>query len=145
MNWSQDRVVLQNTVGKDLLARFTFGSNSDGVVRDGIYFDDFKVTVIDMTYNGVDPTGQIFGFISNPMPNPSTAGLTINYQLPGNDAGNASFQLFDSRGIMVKELPVTSSAGNIKFNVTDLPAGVYLYRISGNFGNTAIKKLVVAH
>ena len=142
--WSQDRVVLENTAGTDLKAKFTLVS--DGATHaDGIYVDDFKVTVVDMTYNGIDPTGEVLGFLSNPIPNPAATNVSVNYQLPGNDQASGSFQLINLQGIMLKEIPVTSSAGSMKFNVAELPAGVYLYRISGSFGTTAVKKLVVAH
>jgi len=156
-DWSHDRVILSSTQGENLLVRFVLASDNDLITGDGMYIDDFKVSVIDMNYNGIDPTGQVLGFISDPMPNPAGTAVTVNYQLPGNNAGNGnfqlpdynagncSFQLFDLRGVQLKEIPVTSSPGTIKFNVTDLSSGVYLYRITGNFGNTAVKKLVVAH
>ncbi len=144
-NWDQDRVVLQNTAGGELLAMFSMNSNYDGVQGDGIYVDDFKVSVVDMTYNATDPGGLILGFISDAMPNPAIAGLAVNYQLPGKETGNCRFQLFDSRGIIIKELPLNSSEGSIKFDVSGLPAGIYLYRINGDFGTSAVKKLLVAH
>ena len=166
-NWSQDRVVLKNTIGKDMLVKFVIGSNSNGYVKDGFYLDDFKVTVIDMTYNMIDPTGTVLGFISAPVPNPSSTGVSVKYQLPGASSGSGagpgvnyplpgassgsgagpsiSFQLLDTRGILLKEIPITSASGTVQFNVSDFPAGIYLYRIIGSFGTTAVKKLVVAH
>ncbi|MCX6283710.1 MAG: M14 family zinc carboxypeptidase [Bacteroidetes bacterium] len=144
-NWDQDRVLLQNTAGGELLAMFSMNSNSNMIEGDGVYVDDFKVSVVDMTFSVTDPGGSILGFISGPMPNPAIAGLIVNYQLPCKETGNCRFQLFDSRSVMLKELPLTSSEGSIKFDVTDLPSGIYLYRIKGDFGTTAVKKLVVAH
>jgi hypothetical protein len=173
-DFAQDRVVLQNTSGKQLLVKFLIRSDGNGIIGDGLYFDDFKVSIVDMSYNGIDPTGQILGFISNPIPNPASNAVYVNYQLPdgnsssgsssgsvsgsssgntdsgnnlttGNSADHVQFQLFDSRGIILKEIPITTSGGKVKFNVSDLPSGVYLYRITGNFGSTAVKKLAVAH
>lgn len=155
-NWSQDRVVLNNTVDKDLLARFILSSNADGFVRDGMYFDDFKVTVIDMFYDGIDPKGQMPGYISDPVPNPANTAVSVNYQfvgskgngdfrLPDSKTGNIDFRLFDLRGILLNDIPLTSSAGTIKFDVSELPEGIYLYRICGSFSNSAVKKLVVVH
>jgi hypothetical protein len=154
-DWSKDRIVLENTAGTNLLLKFVLVSDYDLITGDGMYLDDFRVSVVDMTYNGIDPTGNLLGFISDPRPNPAVNSVAVNYQLPGNNTGGyrlfdsntgrCCFHLLDLRGIQVKEIPLTSSAGIIKFNVTDLPSGVYLYRISGSFGTTAVKKLVVAH
>ena len=154
--WSQDRVVLNSTTGDNILAKFTIRSDGDGVVKDGMYLDDFRVSIVDMTYIGIDPAGRILGFISGPVPNPANAEVSVRYQLPGASDGsgswlpgtasiNTSFQLLDTRGIPVKEIPLTSSSGTVKLNVSDLPSGVYLYRIAGSFGTTSVKKLVVAH
>ena len=144
-NWSQDRVVLPTSGNNDLLVKFSLRSDGNGVVNDGIYVDDFKVSIVDMTYNSIDPTGQLLGFISGPVPNPAGNTVKVDYQLPGNFTGNYIFQLFDSRGIQMNEVSLNAASGEIRFNVNDLPPGVYLYRISGNFGATAVKKLVVVH
>ncbi|MEI7492658.1 MAG: M14 family zinc carboxypeptidase [Bacteroidota bacterium] len=144
-NWDQDRVVLQNTTGGELLAMFSMNSNGDMIEGDGIYVDDFKVSVVDMSHNGTGPGGSILAFISDPMPNPTNVRLTVNYRLPGKETGNCRFQLFDSRGITLKELPVTTSEGSIGFDVSGIPSGICLYRITGDFGTTGVKKLVVAH
>ncbi|MEI8005405.1 MAG: M14 family zinc carboxypeptidase [Bacteroidota bacterium] len=144
-DWSQDRIVLENAAGTSLLLKFALISDYDLITGDGMYLDDFRVSVVDMTYNSIDPGGNLLGFISGPIPNPAVGKVAVNYQLPHNSHGNGSFQLLDMRGVLMKEIPLTSSAGSIKFNVADLPAGVYLYRISGGFGTTAVKKLVVAH
>ncbi len=144
-NWSEDRVVLAGASNADLMVKFTIRSDGNGVTKDGMYFDDFKVSAIDMTYNGIDPTGQLLGFISSPIPNPANTLVAFDYQLPGNNSTSGSFQLFDTRGIVVKEVPVTTASGHIRFSAESLPAGIYLYRISGSFGTTAVKKLVVAH
>ncbi len=142
-DWSQDRIVLNNAQGAQLLLRFVLASDYDMIVGDGMYVDDFKVSVIDMTYNGIDSTGRVLGFISDPAPNPANALVRISYQLPPGN--NGSFCLFDLRGILLKELPLTSSAGIVNLNVTDLQPGIYLYRINGNSANTPVKKLVVSH
>ena len=120
-----------------------------------MYVDDFKVTVIDMSYNIIDPSSMVPGFISGPFPNPANAEVNVRYQLPGaltsNIAGLPSatsggivFQLFDARGLIVKEISITSFSGTLQLNVAELPAGIYLYRITGSFGTTAVKKLVVS-
>jgi len=153
--WSQDRVVLNNASGGNLLAKFTICSDGNGIVKDGMYVDDFKVTVIDMSYNIIDPSSMVPGFISGPFPNPANAEVNVRYQLPGaltsNIAGLPSatsggivFQLFDARGLIVKEISITSFSGTLQLNVAELPAGIYLYRITGSFGTTAVKKLVVS-
>lgn len=144
-NWSQDRIVLPAAANSEFLAKFRIHSDGDAVIKDGMYFDDFKVSVVDMNYNGIDLKGTFLGFISAPIPNPASNHVTFDYQLPGNNSSSGSFQLFDTRGIVVKEVPVVAASGNIRFSVESLPAGIYLYRICGNFGSTAVRKLVVAH
>jgi len=144
-DWSKDRIVLENTAGTNLLLKFVLNSDYDLITGDGMYLDDFKVSVVDMTFNGIYPEGNLTSYISAPMPNPAVDNIAVNYQLPGKSNSSGSFQLLDMRGVQLKEIPLTSSAGIVKFNLTDLPSGIYLYRISGSFGTTAVKKLVVAH
>jgi len=144
-NWSQDRIVLNTTQGNELLLKFTIRSDGNGVIKDGFYFDDVRISVVDMTYNGIDPTGTLLGFISDAMPNPASNTVSVKYQLPGTNGATGTFQLLDSRGITVRELTVTSAEGKLSLDVSALQSGLYLYRISGSFGSTAVKKLVVAH
>ena len=152
-SFSQDRVVLQNTSGKSLLTKFYIHADGNGIIGDGLYFDDFKVSIVDMNYNGVDPTGQILGFISDPKPNPSSDAVNVSYQFPVDNGPSGSpnssdhgwFQLLDSRGIMLREIPLSANEGNVNFSVATLPSGIYFYRIQAGFGNTAVKKLVVVH
>jgi len=152
-NFSQDRVILPNTSGKSLLTKFYISADGDGIIGDGLYFDDFKVSIVDMNYNGVDPTGQILGFISDPAPNPSADAVYFRYQLPENTGLAAQvksgetgrFQLLDSRGIILKEISLSSAEGRVDFSVADLPSGLYFYRIQSGSGNTAVKKLLVVH
>jgi hypothetical protein len=151
--WSADRIVVENASGQQVMVKFTQRSDGDGVIMDGTYLDDFRATVVDMTYNGTDPAGELHGFISDPMPNPCSGSFSISYMLPNGSGdgknlssvtGNASLQLTDLTGNILLREAVLSASGTLHVNVSHLSPGLYLCRISWSGGSTVVKKLLVA-
>ena len=82
----------------------------------------------------------------DPVPNPTTGPVTVKFTLTAiGGSQSAVFTLMDSRGIRVMEIPVSLNQDRISFSADGLSPGVYFYRISGNFGSTEVKKLIVIH
>ena len=81
--------------------------------------------------------------ISQNYPNPFNPSTTINYQLP--IAGNVKISIYDALGKNVATLVDKSqNAGsyNIQWNASNLPSGVYIYKIeTGSF--TSSKKMML--
>ena len=85
---------------------------------------------------------QSFHLFQN-YPNPFNPSTTIKYDLPNE--GFVSLKIYNILGKEVKTLvSENESAGtyNISFNASDLPSGIYFYRLSsGNFAQ--VKKLLL--
>jgi hypothetical protein len=76
-------------------------------------------------------------------PNPFNPSTKISYQLPVR--GNVTLRVFNSLGEEIRTLiDEQKDAGNyeIEFNASDLPSGIYIYKINaGNY--TAVKKMIL--
>jgi hypothetical protein len=81
--------------------------------------------------------------LSQNYPNPFNPSTTINYSL--SKAGNVKITLYNSLGSKVSDIVNEYKfAGNysVKFNGSNLPSGMYLYKLeSGNYA--AAKKLIL--
>ena len=76
-------------------------------------------------------------------PNPFNPTTTINYQLPKD--GVVSIIVFDMLGNEVKTLVNgyrTAGSYNVSFNASNLPSGIYFYRIQTN-NYFAVKKMML--
>ncbi len=76
-------------------------------------------------------------------PNPATNTVTIPYNLPAN-VNKAELKLFDIGGKLVKSFVVDRTFSNIVVQTSDLPAGMYLYRIESDGFNSETYKLAVS-
>ncbi len=73
----------------------------------------------------------------NVFPNPVTDNLTIvinNFQFPIN-----KLEIFDNTGKQVKSIKTTGQSKKYTINVEDLPAGLYLLKVTGDKGTEAMK------
>jgi hypothetical protein len=79
------------------------------------------------------------------IPNPTSSNVTVNYSLPTANATSATVRVMDVQGKVVREekLSNPSQNGSVKFELTELEAGVYLVNIQSE-GYTETKKLVVS-
>jgi len=144
--WVKEEIPLAGYQNKNILVRFTLVSDA-GTTGDGFYFDDFTVKVIDMTTAIPERDKATVGYLSDPVPNPARQTTTITYRLADGqyqETGN-SLKLTDSRGLLIRTIPITSQGGNLTINVESLPSGIYFYAIKTMAGSTEVKKLVIIH
>jgi len=90
-----------------------------------------------------DASGAITFYLFQNFPNPFNPATTINYSL--SEAAFVQLKVFDVLGRDIKTLTDKfQSAGNykIEFDASDMPNGVYIYKLTaGNF--TAAKKMIL--
>lgn len=92
-------------------------------------------------------SGGISGFpgestvrYSSAFPNPTFGSTIIQLSLPLSEAG--ALKIFNANGQEVKSVNVSSGQNRIELNLSDLPAGTYLYRIETSGGVKPTGKLV---
>lgn len=99
-----------------------------------------QLTGIDQKHNR--PIAESYKLLQN-YPNPFNPATTISYSLPRNSL--VKLTVFDIQGKEVKSLVnEVKSAGSyqVEFNATNLPSGVYLYRLEAA-GYSETKKLLL--
>lgn len=138
--WVREQMVLTDYANKSIKYRFQIKSdaNTNG---DGFYFDDFSTTIIDMTGVGITNKSLQNAFISDPMPDPASDHTVIRYNIP--QPGNASLSVLDARGLVISRILVDRKEGSITIPLNKLASGIYFVRISGDFGSTGVRKLIV--
>jgi|SRR5690606_3275575 len=77
-------------------------------------------------------------------PNPANASATLF--LESRSSGNAEFRVFDLVGkeVYTKEVMITQGRNKITYNTSQLPEGVYIYRLDA-FGESMTSRLVIVH
>ena len=73
-------------------------------------------------------------------PNPVTDFMTLSVQ-NANLSANAQVQVVNALGAVVREMPMTKD--NIRINLNDMPAGVYVCRVVDGQSYVTTKKFVV--
>lgn len=135
--WVTEQIVLPDWKDSTLFIRFLF--LSDGFTTyDGWYIDDFKV----LEYSTSEPTSVRETNLSTPninlyppYPNPFNPQTQIPFTL--SQSGQVTFIVFDTQG---KEILNTGArnfpAGlnKIPFDGTNLPTGLYFFRLESEFG-----------
>ncbi|MCX6281900.1 MAG: T9SS type A sorting domain-containing protein [Bacteroidetes bacterium] len=76
-------------------------------------------------------------------PNPANEKATVDYSL--NTEGSARLVLQNVLGTPVREETVSGGSGQVKFNVSALPEGVYVYSLIVNGKIVSSRKLLVKH
>jgi carboxypeptidase T len=141
-NWVKEEINLSQFVGQQIKLRFTLHSDIS-VVRDGFYFDDLTLTIVDLP-TGI--TGQLDNngiiFLGNPYPNPSNYETRINYSIPGN-CGKSMFVIYASDGQIVRQYIISKDSSTIELNAATFKPGVYYYRLETNLGNSGTHKLII--
>lgn len=118
-NWVLEDIDISAWAGKDILLRFTF--KSDGaVVADGFYFDDIKITVLDVETGNMSKVGRS-GMRVYPVPAGSDATVLFDAPL----AGSTELYLINQAGQRVRTWRIEAGVQRFVADVAGLPAGVY--------------------
>lgn len=134
--WLNEKICLNDYMGKDILIRFYFHSAPTGN-HDGIYVDDLKLIAYEKptgVENNEDTQNLNFELFAN-YPNPFNPTTTISYQIPID--GVVTLKVFDVLGRDVSTLVdeyKNRGKYNVNFEARNLAGGVYIYQIKmGDF------------
>ncbi len=104
--------------------------NCDSVI---VIFKYSLTGVEDNVFDGVS--------ISDAYPNPATNKVNFDFNLSG--VSNASVNIVNLLGSVVKHADLTSGSDKVSIDVSDLPQGVYFYSIVANGNIYQTKKLII--
>lgn len=139
-NWVKEEILLNSFTGDQIKLRFTIKSD-EWLNSDGFYFDDLKISIIDMTTGINQQERNVVAFISGPQPNPADHDVMIQYSIPVFSC--ADFILCNTQGFPMMKNAVMNDKGEFKLNIQGFSPGIYFYYIRGSFGVTDVKKLLI--
>jgi hypothetical protein len=93
-----------------------------------------------MTESGTD---GLKSTLHSAYPNPATGEVTIPYDLP-SDVKQAELKLYSMNGMLIKSFTIDHTFDSILVKTTELPAGMYIYRIEANTYKSESLKLLVS-
>jgi murein tripeptide amidase MpaA len=139
--WVQEEIDLSEFLGSEVNFQFQLVSDFS-VNEDGYYFDDFTVTIVDITTGIIDNHLADQISISNPIPNPATG--TVRFNLRNTDEMKASqFTVYNTAGQKVYSQNLSNNPSQLSMSIDGWKDGVYYYRIESKNGNTKTNKLIV--
>ena len=132
--------IMEETTDTQARLGFDIGVSSEDVFIDNVFLSSGSLPIsVDEKYNLSAKSFDLFQNYPNPF-NPSTK---INYTIP--ERSNISLKVFDLLGSEVVELvkgEIEAGAYDITFNASNLPSGIYCYRLqAGDYVQT--KKMVL--
>jgi len=90
-----------------------------------------------------ESTEDLKSSLRSAYPNPTNDEVTIPYSLPSN-VNRAELKLYTMNGVLLKSYTVDHTFKSLLMKTTDLPAGVYAYRIESDRYKSASFKLIVS-
>jgi len=88
-------------------------------------------------------TSVVKNEISAAYPNPAGNYTTISYST--KSASNTRLKVYDMIGVLVKEIALEETKGNVLVNTSEMENGVYFYSLVVDNKTVTSKKLVVTH
>ncbi|HXB13540.1 MAG TPA: T9SS type A sorting domain-containing protein [Bacteroidia bacterium] len=79
--------------------------------------------------------------ISAAYPNPSASSASFNYHI----STDAHLTIYNSIGQSVRDVLLSPSANKTNLNVSNMPSGIYICKLSAEGAEPVFQKLVVAH
>jgi hypothetical protein len=134
--WVNEEIDLTAYAEQSIKFRFRLYSDS-GVTEDGYYFDDLKLSVLDVE-TGVYESG----LNTNAMqltPNPASGIVEVSFKQ--NTAADAHIEITDLQGRLINQIE-TNGNSRVKIDISKIPNGIYFIRLN-NEKNTGVKKLII--
>lgn len=72
-------------------------------------------------------------------PNPASSLVTVNYS---NADNHSTLALYNMTGRKVREIALGNNEGSVQLDLSNLPAGIYMYGIESNNRISNLKKLI---
>lgn len=136
--WVKEEINLSSYLGQTIMFRFQIVSDNF-VTEDGFYFDDFEVSVINASSQGV---AQNTSLELNGYPNPATENFTIFYSV--NSSEVADLNITNNLGELIKTERLPTGEGRLVLDLSSFASGVYFYQVRAGEVSSSIQKLVVS-
>jgi len=135
--WVKEEINISEYAGQNIQLRFTLRSD-DATTRDGFYFDDLLVTMIDKTVDvkNIEPN-TITSYLSEAFPNPATDYVRFKYNLDTGIFQNSGLLqdpeslhgyllLTDLQGRTLSKTMLNGNEKEVSINLSGLSSGMYV-------------------
>lgn len=122
------------------------GTSATGIFRLTVVDNNSDITLgqtivkVSSDYVGVMPVDETMTLTA--FPNPANSQVVVRYALPAN-VSQGTLMVYNMQGQTVRQQVVSESEGTVTLQVSDLPAGVYMYGLEAAGRSSKISKLVV--
>lgn len=144
-NWEEECMDLEALIGQAFYLRFgmtAFSGNPAG--RDGFYFDDLILEY--RTASGVFTLNIPDDWKLQSQPNPAIDQTWVIWEQRFSAPGPLQLEICSAAGEPFRQISIASGSSNTyHIETANWPAGLYLYRLKNENGNSSWKKLVVLH
>jgi carboxypeptidase T len=139
LTWVQEEIDLSDYLGEQIKFRFRLRSDW-GDNRDGFYFDDFQVNIINASV-GIEDLNNGLIQLNAAVPNPTNDFTTIYFNLP-HELTNAKLVIYNETGQLIESITLNSIDTKSTLDLSGLSAGVYFYQIQSNDMRSSTQKMV---
>jgi len=142
LEWVKEEINLNRFTGQKLKIKFALKSNQF-INKDGFYFDDFSVQIIDKS-TGINPSEQNNRILYTIFPNPAkdAVHISIGHSIT---AQSIEVSLYDIFGKLFLRQVFPNSIHRIDLNLANLPSGLYFISIEAAGEPVIWEKLLVLH
>jgi hypothetical protein len=123
--WVREEINLSPWAGQEIKLRFRLRTDA-GATADGFFFDDIKLTIIDITTSLENHADVLTSALIGPWPNPvmETAGFQYQLTTPG-----ATLVVTDLSGKEIMRQTLSGTSGRQSISTSGLSSGLYLCKI----------------
>lgn len=114
-----------------------------GFIQLPFTYEGYKIFIEGGT-SGIESNNNLGFKMGNAIPNPAHLSATISVE--SKQSGMGEFRVFDLVGkeVFLKNVRLNQGSNKITYNTSELPEGVYIYRLDA-FGETKTSRLVIVH
>jgi bacillopeptidase F (M6 metalloprotease family) len=123
--WVREEINLSPYAGQEIKLRFRLRTDA-GATADGFFFDDLKLTIIDISTGLDNPSALLNDVLKGPWPNPAIDVVDFQYQLP---TPGAILLVTDLSGREIMRQSLSGVSGKQSVSTSALAPGLYLCKI----------------
>lgn len=138
--WVREEINLSEYAGESVRFRFNLRSDAN-TTADGFFFDNFGITIIDITTKAGHTPALATNHLSGPWPNPASDIATFTVNIPDYH-GNTSLIVVDAQGSIIRQQAVAGSDKEIKLNTSGLASGIYFCKLVQDNQVLGVQKLI---
>ena len=135
-SWTQKEALVFKDINR------VYMTDEDNGSGNHLYLIDLSSWIADMS-TSIEHVMNSTGNTVTAFPNPADA--LVSFAVSNTNRSATSIQLFDIAGNRIREARMSEAGGYLNMETSDLPAGVYFYRLFENSKAVETHRLIITH